>query len=224
MNIVKVMGYTVIAPVGDNLKALFVGMKEFPTQKVILVTPLTKISEAKDVQEKLKEFTIDSEIKEIKGNIFEETFRIFGEVCSLYNNDDIVVNVSTGDKITTCASLSAAYANGLKTFGVMDGKTMLFPIMKLSYYNELSDNKMKILHSLCLDNWISLKDLSNNLKMSISLVSYHINGNYKYKGMKELRLIEVKEYNNTLQIKLSEMGNLLLKGYIKQDKNPCAKK
>ncbi len=218
------MGYIVIAPVGDNLKALFVGIKEFPTQKIILVTPSTKIKEAKNLQEKLKEFTIESEIKEMNGNVFEDTFRIFGEICSLYNNDDIIVNVATGDKMTTCASLSASYANGLKTFGVMDGKTMLLPIMKLSYYGELSDNKMKILNILAHGKWVPLKDLSTNMKMSISLASYHINGNYKYKGMKELRLVEVKENNNALQIKISELGNLLLKGYIKPEKKSMNKK
>ena len=39
------------------------------------------------------------------------------------------------------------------------------------------------------------------LKMSISLLSYHINGNLKYKGLKEFRLIELKEENNSLQQK-----------------------
>ena len=33
------MGYTIIAPVGDNPNALFIGMKHFPTENVILITP-----------------------------------------------------------------------------------------------------------------------------------------------------------------------------------------
>lgn len=215
------MGYTVIAPVGDNLKALFIGMKEFPTEKVILITPSEKLVEAKELQKRLDEFTVKSEVKEIKGNVLEEIFKIFGEICSLYDNDKMVVNVATGDRLTTCAALSASYANGLKAFGVIGDRTMLLPIMKLSYYNELSDNKMKILKTLCTDEYTTLKELSEKLGMSASLVSYHINGNYKYKGMKELRLVEVKDEDNTLKIKLSELGNLLLKGYIKSKKNPC---
>ena len=51
--------------------------------------------------------------------------------------------------------------------------------------------------------------------MSISLLSYHINGNYKHKGLKEFRLVELKEQNKNLLVKLSEIGDLLLKGYIK---------
>ena len=91
---------------------------------------------------------------------------------------------------------------------------MMLPIMKLSYYNELSENKLKILKELDVEDYKSLAELHKELKMSISLLSYHINGNYKYKGLKEHRLVEVKEKNNNLLVKLSEMGNLLLKGYI----------
>ena len=52
----------VIAPVGDNLKALFVGIKEFPTDKVYLITPSEKIRDAQKLRDKLEEFTIKSEI------------------------------------------------------------------------------------------------------------------------------------------------------------------
>lgn len=210
------MGYKIIAPVGDNLKALFIGMKEFPTEKVILISPNKNIGDAKRLSEKLKEFTIKSEIIEIESsNLLEEMFKVFGNICSLYNNDELIVNIATGDRISTCAALSAAFANGLKAIGVMGDKTILLPIMKLSYYNELTEKKLKILKMLHQNNYISLKELSEKSKMSIPLLSYHINGNYKSKGMKEFRLVEVKEENKNLYIKLSEMGNLLLKGYIK---------
>lgn len=210
------MGYKIIAPVGDNLKALFIGMKEFPTEKVILISTNKNIGDAKRLSEKLKEFTIKSEIIEINSNnLLEEMFKVFGNICSLYNNDDLIVNIATGDRISTCAALSAAFANGLKAIGTMGEKTILLPIMKLSYYNELTENKLKLLKMLEQNNYISLKELSEKSKMSIPLLSYHINGNYKSKGLKEFRLVEVKEENKNLYIKLSEMGNLLLKGYIK---------
>lgn len=211
------MGYTIIAPVGDNSKALFIGMKEFPTEKVILITPSRNLGEAKRLSKKLDEFTIKSDIIEISNNnLLEEMFKAFGNICSLHNNDDLIVNIATGDRISTCAALSAAFANGLKAIGVMGDKTMLLPIMKLSYYNELTEKKLKILKMLEQNNYVSLKELSEKSKMSIPLLSYHINGNYKSKGLKEFRLVEVKEENKNLYIKLSEMGNLLLKGYIQQ--------
>ena len=212
------MGYRVIAPVGDNLKALFVGIKEFPTEKVFLLAPYDNMKKAKELARKLKDFTINSKIIELKRNNLEEMFCVFGELCSQNNPDEIIVNVATGDRMTTCSALSASFANGLKAFGVSNNRAMILPIMKLSYYNELSDNKLKILQELNPENYVSLQHLHKKLGMSISLLSYHINGNYKYKGLREYRLVQVRERNNQLYVKLSEMGNLLLKGYIKQTK------
>lgn len=208
------MGYKVIAPAGDNLKALFVGIKEFPTEKVFLLAPSEYLKEAKKYSRKLREFTIKSEIIELPRNNLEEMFEIFGKICSENDPDEIIVNVATGDRMTTCSALSASFANGLKAFGVENDKTMLLPIMKLSYYNELSENKLKILQELSVENFISLQDLHKKLNMSVSLLSYHINGNYKYKGLKEYRLVLVKERNKKVFVKLSDMGNLLLKGYL----------
>ncbi len=212
------MGYKVIAPVGDNLKALFIGIKEFPTEMVFLLTPSENMRKAKKLARKLDDFTIKSKIIELRDNNLEEMFRIFGELCASNNPDEIIVNVATGDRMTTCSALSASFANGLKAFGVDNDRTMLLPIMKLSYYNELNENKLKILKALSVEGYTALKDLNNELGMSISLLSYHINGNYKYKGLKEFRLVSTRERNNKLYVKLSEMGNLLLKGYITPNK------
>jgi len=215
------MGYTIIAPVGDNPKALFVGMKQFPTENVVLISQKKDLSVANDLSKKLDEFTIKTKIIEIGDNVLEEMFRVFGELCSINEPEDMVVNVATGDRINSCAALSAAFANGLKAFGVMGDKCMLLPIMRLSYYHELSDNKLNILKEMQREDYISLQDLTSKLsaakiKMSISLLSYHINGNYKYKGLKSLRLVETKEQNKKVYVKLSELGSLLLNGYIKQ--------
>jgi hypothetical protein len=213
------MGYTVIAPVGDNLDALFIGMKEFATQKVYLVTPKENMSKANEVKEKLKTFLIDTQIMQINEGLMEGMFESFGTVCKNHNHDDIIVNVATGDRLSTCAALSAAFANGLKAFGIMQNKPMLLPIMKLSYYNELSDSKMKILTLLKEDQSINLTQLSKKIGMSVSLLSYHLNGTLKYKGLVGLRLVEIQERNKNVLIVLSKLGSLLLKGYICQGKN-----
>ena len=210
------MSYKVIAPVGDDLKALFVGIKEFPTEKVILITPFNRLNDAEKLKQKLEEFTIKTEIRKIEGSVMEEMFRIFGELCLTYPNDELIVNVATGDKMTTCAALSAAFANGLKAIGVMNDKIVVLPIMRLSYYDELSGSKIRILQKLFADKYVSLKELSKRLQMSTALTSYHISGTSEHKGLKKLRLVEVKEDNKNLLVKLSQMGNLLIKGYIKQ--------
>ena len=212
------MGYTVIAPVGDNPNALFVGMKEFATERVYLITPKSNIRKAEKLAKKLELFSISSHILETKEGLMEAMFYQFGQIVEKHNHDDIIVNVATGDRMSTCAALSAAFANGLKAFGVMDKKPMLLPIMKLSYYNELTDSKFKILTNLHGEEYISLSEISKKTGMSISLLSYHLNGTLKYKGLLKLRLVEVKERNKNLLVKLSQLGTLLLKGYISCEK------
>jgi len=44
----------VVAPVGDNMDALYVGIKEFPTERVILLTPEDRLEDAKKAQQELK--------------------------------------------------------------------------------------------------------------------------------------------------------------------------
>jgi DNA-binding transcriptional ArsR family regulator len=212
------MGYVVVAPVGDNPDALFIGMKEFATEEVYLLTPRSNVKKARKLEKKLEVFHIPVHILVIEGSLMENMFAHFGKIIANHNHDDIIVNVATGDRLSTCTALSAAFANGLKAFGIMENKPMLLPIMKLSYYNELTDSKMKILRNLDREEFTSLKALSTATSMSISLLSYHLNGTLKYKGLLNLRLVQVKERNKQLLVRLSELGSLLLKGYISCEK------
>ena len=149
----------------------------------------------------------------------DSMFSLFAKIIATEEDvDNIIVNIATGDRISTCAALSASFANGLKAFGIMDNKPQLLPIMKLSYYNELSESKLKILSVLIENEYLQLTKLSKKLSMSVSLVSYHINGTPRYKGLLALRLVDVKEQNKQLLVKLSEMGKLILRGYL-----PCEK-
>lgn len=60
----------------------------------------------------------------------------------------------------------------------------------------------------------SFEELSKRTKMSLPLVSYHINGTPKSEGLKKLGLVEVKEIGGKSAINLSTMGGLLIKGYV----------
>ncbi len=219
MNHSIIMGYTVIAPVGENTKAFFAGMKEFPTEKVYLITPPKYLKEANKLAKKLKEFTINAHTVQIGSDVMIEMFRAFGRICNYHGNDNIVVNVATGDSMSTCAAMSAAFANGLRAFGVDEGKIVLMPIMKLSYYDELNARKLQILKSLNEESFICSKKLAEELGISSSLLWYHINGNHKYKGLKELRLVEVKDDKGGMCVKLSSLGSLLIEGNIETGKN-----
>ena len=94
----------------------------------------------------------------------------------------------------------------------------MLPILKFNYYKLLTDRKMAILQMLfdepaCCS---SLEKLSKKLKMSLPLVSYHINGSRKSEGLKEMGLIETLDKKGRTEIGLSVMGKLLVRGHVKQ--------
>lgn len=210
------MKYTVIAPVGDNMQALFVGIRDFQTAKVILISPANRLKEAQKTKHDLAMFQIPCTIVEIHGNIWEEMFRKIAEIKELEKDKEIIVNTATGDRTTTCAATSAAFVNGLKAISVEGDQAMLLPVLKFSYYKLLSDRKLKILEVLATDKTCckSLEDLSKRTKMSLPLISYHVNGNLKSEGLREMGLVETTETKGRIAISLTMLGRLLVKGYI----------
>ncbi len=208
------MGYVVIAPVGDNIDALFVGLKEFPTERVVLIAPPSRVKDALRVKKDLERFKIPATIEEVTGNFMEATFEVIARIKQIETGRDIIVNVATGDRISTCAALSAAFVNGLKAFGVEHDKVMLLPILKFSYYKMLTDRKLGILKLLYSKGSKTLEELGRETKMSPPLVSYHINGNVKAEGLKQLGVVEASEEKGKSVVHLTALGRLLVKGYI----------
>ena len=128
---------------------------------------------------------------------------------------NLLINTATGDRMTTCAATSAAFVNGIKAFSVEKGMVMLLPVLKFSYYRILTDKKMEILTTLSKPNCcISLEELSKKTKMSLPLISYHINGNLKSEGLKKMGLVETDEIKGRMEIKLSVLGRMLIHGYV----------
>ncbi len=208
------MGYVVIAPVGDNIDALFVGVKEFPTERVVLITPPQRVKEALRVKKDLERFKIPATIEEVTGNLMEGMFEVIARIKQIEVSREILVNVATGDRVSTCAALSAAFVNGLKAFGVEQDRVMLLPILKFSYYKMLTDRKLGILKLLYSKGSKTLEELGRETKMSPPLVSYHVNGNVKVEGLKQLGVVEASEEKGKSVVHLTALGRLLVKGYI----------
>jgi DNA-binding transcriptional ArsR family regulator len=206
----------IIAPVGDYMDDLYVSIKEFPTEKIILMTPKDRVKDAQDAKDSLEKFKIPTKIMEIEGNLWEEIFKTVSKIKE-YEKGDLLINVSTGDRESRCAATSAAFVNGIKAFAIGGNEVMMLPVLKFSYYNLLTDKKMGILRTLyeCKDCFSSLEKLSKKTKMSIPLLSYHINGNLKSEGLKEMGLVETEEIKGKMKVNLSFLGKMLLKGYVK---------
>lgn len=211
------MKHTVIAPVGDHMDALYVGLREFPTEKVVLVSSEDKLSDAENAKTDLERFKIPTEIVRIQGNVWEEMFRVISEITENgTSNENILINVATGDRNTRCAATSAAFVNGVKAFAIDEDQVALLPVLKFNYYKLITDKKMKLLRYVMEDNCCSsLEQLSKKSSMSLPLISYHVNGTPRSQGLKEMGLIETENIGGKISLRLTRLGKVLVQGYIK---------
>jgi len=209
------MEYTTIAPYGKNIKNLITGLEAFPSKAVILIVPAKFSSKAADTKKDLEEKKIAVTLISIKGDVWEVIFEKIAELTLGANPHQIIINTSSGDSNTQCAATSAAFVNGVKAIAVEGTHVMLLPILKFSYYKILTDKKMDLLKALGDESCCSsLDELSKKTKMSMPLISYHVNGNLKSEGLKDLGVVETHKHEGKISIALSTLGKLLLKGYV----------
>lgn len=206
------MGYTLIAPLGEDWRNLFIGVRDFPVEKVILIVSEDGLEMAASVGKDLEKFQIPYEVIPIRGDMFEGFFRIVNQLRQREGGKKLLLNVASGDKLSACIALSAAFVNGIKAFGVKDGKPMLFPVLKFSYYRLISEKKMRILKAL-IDGALTLEELGKAAEMSPPLLSYHLHGSLKTQGLIDLGLVEMGS-GKTARVRLSTLGKMLLRAYI----------
>lgn len=207
---------TLVVPVGENEDTVFSIIRTFPVEKVILISDSSNLKETKKLEKDLKRFRVDTEIFKLKDYSVTEIFRSISLINSYEKDKEVLINVSSGSKVTSCLSLCAAYVNGVKAVGVVGNDVMLLPIMKFSYYKILSDPKLKILKTLSdqKDCCSSFEELSKKTKMSLPLISYHINGVPKTEGLKNMGLVKTTGTGKKINLKLTELAELLMTGYL----------
>ncbi len=207
------MKHVIIATFEGNADAIFAGVKEFPTEKIVLLAPAEFVAEAQKVKKEMEKFRIAVETEAIaNANSLEEVFTAVGRIKAREREKQVMMNLSDSSGILGCAALSAAFVNGIKAFEIMDDKLVMFPILKFSYYDLLSEKKMLILQKLFEQKKISsLEELGKSINLGPSLINYHIYGNEKNPGLKELGLIEANREKGKINIELTTLGRLLLK-------------
>ncbi|MBU0635791.1 hypothetical protein KKE06_02080 [Candidatus Micrarchaeota archaeon] len=207
------MKHIVIAPFEEDINTILAGIKEFPTEKVILLTPNEYLGHVKKAEKEFARFGIPLETVAIENDkSFEEIFEKIAHIKAKEKGKDIIMNLSSAGGTLNCISLSAAFVNGLKAFEIINEKLVVFPILKFSYYNMLSEKKLQILsllgHKECCE---SLEELSRKVKLGPSLINYHIYGTEKNPGLNALGLVEIQRNKGKVSLKLTTLGRLLLK-------------
>ncbi len=194
----------------SQTESLFAGIRELSTEEIIIIDS----GESQELENKLKEYQVKTKKLKIKQIGWENIFRLIKELKQTENN--LIINVATGNPTTTAMMTSAAFVNGIMAYSVEDGKLIMLPVLKFSYYKMIPDKKMQIIRLLHAKKHCcsSLENLSKEMDMSLPLISYHINGTKKSRGLKELGLVETKESKGKVGVSLSLQGILIAEGHI----------
>lgn len=217
-----------IVTLGEEEDEILVGVREYPVAKVVIIHEPEDRSRAAELLRKFSILKIEGERREIRNptkEIFEVVAQILQNAKGKY--DDVVINVSSGRKLMTCAAISAAFVNGIKAFYVQGDRAQSLPVLKFSYSEIVSESKVNVLRALdTLGGDVeSLSDLSEASGIEKSLLSYHIRGGRGSKGLEELGLVEVdRAHQGRLVIRLTAMGRLLLIGQPPPERPPSAGK
>jgi len=203
----------------EGQEAIAFGIKNFPIHKLILICFHEDKNKAEEFSRRIKSIlglpiTITLVTKE---NVIRDTMDRINEILQLHGNEfeDILMNVSCGDKLLGCAALSTAFIHGVKAFGMDYTHTMplMMPVLKLSYNEIISDAKKKILMAIdgaggSVDSLDHLEKISGFGK---PLLSYHVQGSKDAKGLVELGLVNIeKGERNKISTKITTLGKLLI--------------
>jgi hypothetical protein len=202
---------------GDQ-DGIALGIRSFPIHKLVLIC---------FDSDKVKADTFSNRIRSLLGipititivtkdNVIRDTMERVNEILNLHGKEfqQVLINISSGDKLIGCAALSSAFINGIKAFG-MDSThkiPLLMPVLKLSYNEIISDAKIKILKAI--DNVGGIIRSLEELEVSgygKPLLSYHIQGDRDSKGLADLGLVDVEKGDRgKISAKLTVLGKLLV--------------
>lgn len=70
----------IVAPVGKDMDSIFIAIKEFPTDHVVLISNQENLEYAEQTQKELERFKIPSYIKKINGPLWESIFEAISQI------------------------------------------------------------------------------------------------------------------------------------------------
>lgn len=208
-----------IATFGNEMQeGIAAGIRNFPINKLALICFDFDKQKADEFARKLRtvlgiQITINLVNQE---NVIRDTIERISEILNTDGKkfQQVLMNVSCGDKLIGCAALSAAFINGIKAFGMdPSGEPLLMPVLKLSYSEVISEAKIKILKAInnvggMID---SLDQLESASGFGKPLLSYHVMGAKDSKGLAELGLLEVEKGDRgKIVAKLTTLGKLMV--------------
>ena len=202
----------------DGQEGIASGIRNFPVHKLALICYSEDKQRAEEFARKIFgvlgiRTTVNVVTRE---NVIRDTMERVSEILAREGKEhkQVLMNVSSGNKLIGCAALSAAFVNGIKTFGMDEsGMPLLMPVLKLSDNEIISEAKLKILKAInsqggTVESFEQLEQVSGYGK---PLLSYHVMGSKEARGLADLGLLEVeKGERGRVSAKLTTLGKLLV--------------
>ncbi|HEY3525158.1 MAG TPA: hypothetical protein VGK47_03105, partial [Nitrososphaeraceae archaeon] len=168
----------------DGQDGIALGIRSFPVHKLVMICFDSDKNKAEEFSKRIRGVlglptTINLVTKE---NVIRDTMERVNEILNLNAKEfqQVLMNISSGDKLLGCAALSSAFINGIKAFGMDSTHTipLLMPVLKLSYSEIISEAKIKILKAIDSAGGIigSLDELEELSGFGKPLLSYHVQG------------------------------------------------
>ena len=211
-------GILMVATVGDDEEAVMVGVRDYPVRKLVLLHTPEHEATARSIVAKVEAVYVAAEARAIDpADVLMDTMRHVADVIAAHGVElpDVVMNVSSGDKMQTCSALSAAFVHGVPAIGVMEGGPFALPVLKFSYAELISDAKFRIMQALERRGGraSSLAELATWSDVDKGLLSYHLRTTRDGKGLEDMGLVSIERGSfGRLGIELTDMGRVLLLG------------
>ncbi|MBA3749415.1 MAG: hypothetical protein H0X03_00675 [Nitrosopumilus sp.] len=205
----------------DDYETIVSGIKSFPVHKLAIICYDHDKSKAEDFAKKIKGvlglsinlYVVNEE------NVVRDTLERVNEIL-IHSKEfhQILVNISSGEKLLGCAALSSSFVNGIKAFGMDRTKKypILMPVLKLSYNEIVSEAKIRILKTIeeAGGELESLEELEQASGLGKPLLSYHVQGGKDSKGLASLGLLDVeRKERGKISVSITTLGKLLINNH-----------
>ncbi len=214
-------GMVVIMPSGPNMvESLGLLLEEYQVKRVYMIVNEKHSEYVEEFSEHVRRKGIDLASVRLGENIWEDMISRTRDIVDSYEPDKepLIMFTDTGDSDMKTMSTVAAFTASIRALSKDDkGRLKMLPFLTLEYKTALTDKKLKILKVMedDMDCCKSFDELSKRTGMSLPLISYHVNGNLKSEGLKDLGLVETDDYKGRISVRLSTQGKLLLKSYLR---------
>jgi len=207
-----------IATVGEDTSGVLAGVRNAPSNKLVLICYQHDKEIAKRLATSITE-TLKTDV-DLYDNVrveqsYKDIMRVFSEIMEKNRDqfDEYLLNVSSGDKMICIAAAVTSFILGFKAFFCKGDECVMLPPMKLSYTELVSEVKLSILKALDkaggeVDSLDQLSKLTNYGK---PLLSYHIHGSEDARGLIDLGLADaVRHSRGKTKVRLTTLGKMLL--------------